>query len=109
MMSDNIQKNNLKTILNIDKTIHEPARLLIMTHLYILESVDFIFLINHTGLTQGNLSSHLTKLENAGYIKIKKEFVGRRPHTILKMTPLGRKSFQEYRQNMRSALDNQPD
>ncbi len=97
------------TIINIDKIIHEPARFLILAHLFVLESADFLFLINQTGMTQGNLSSHLSKLEKAGYIEITKEFVGKRPHTILKITPEGRKSFQDYKSTMKNALDNPPE
>ena len=60
---------------SIDKLIHEPARYLIMSHLYVLESADFLFLLTQTGLTKGNLSSHMGKLEKAGYVTMVKEFV----------------------------------
>ena len=62
---------------NIDRLIHEPARFMIMAHLYVIDSADFLFLIGQTGLTKGNLSSHLSKLEDAGYITIEKMFVGK--------------------------------
>ena len=58
----------------IDRLIHEPARFTILAYLYFTESADFLFLMRQTGLTGGNLSSHLSKLEAAGYISIEKEF-----------------------------------
>jgi len=86
---------------SIDKLIHEPARLNIMTHLYVVESADFLFMMRQTGLTFGNLSAHMSKLEEAGYIDIIKEFVGKKPHTMLKLTKKGRKAFDEYRKKMK--------
>lgn len=81
----------------IDKLIHEPARLKIMAQLYVVEEADFIFLMRLTGLTWGNLSSHMSKLEAAEYIEVKKEFVDKKPHTILKLTTRGREAFEIYR------------
>lgn len=93
---------------DIDKTIHEPARLMIMANLYVVESADFTFLMGQTGLTWGNLSSHLSKLEQAGYVVIEKEFVGKKPHTMLHLTEDGRSAFRDYRQNMEQALAGLP-
>ncbi len=93
----------------IDKLIHEPARLLIMANLYVVERADFTFLMRQTDLTWGNLSSHMTKLEDAGYIEVIKEFKDKRPNTMLQLTDKGRQAFQHYRQQMRSVLDNLPD
>ncbi|MCP8322777.1 MAG: transcriptional regulator, partial [Candidatus Methylarchaceae archaeon HK02M2] len=81
---------NLK---NIDRLIHEPTRLMIMTQLYVVESADFLFLQNQLQMTPGNLSSHLSKLEEAGYVEIVKEFIERKPHTALKLTKKGRDAF----------------
>ncbi len=92
----------------IDRIVHEPARYLIMAYLYVIESSDFLFLRSQTGLTQGNLSSHLSKLEAAEYIEIKKEFVGKRPHTMLNLTDRGRQAFETYRSDMQSMLNNLP-
>ena len=86
---------------SIDKLIHEPARLNIMTRLYVVESADFLFVMRQTGLTFGNLSAHMSKLEEAGYIDIIKEFVGKKPHTMLKLTEKGKKAFDEYRKQMK--------
>jgi len=93
----------------IDKLIHEPARFSIMAHLYVVESADFLFLMRQTGLTKGNLSSHMSKLEAAGYIEVEKEFVGKKPHTMLSLSDEGRKAFQVYRENMKKVLDDLPE
>ena len=86
---------------SIDKLIHEPARLNIMTRLYVVESADFLFMMRQTGFTFGNLSAHMSKLEAAGYVKIIKDFVGKKPHTLLKLTVKGRRAFDEYRKQMK--------
>ncbi|MBX3051838.1 MAG: transcriptional regulator [Caldilineaceae bacterium] len=88
----------------IDKTIHEPARLLIVANLYVVEKADFTFLMGQTQLTWGNLSSHLAKLENAGYVEVEKTFVGKRPYTMLHLTQSGRAAFETYRQQMLEVL-----
>ena len=93
----------------IDRLIHEPARFLIMAHLYVVESADFLFLQRQTGLTWGNLSSHLSKLEEAGYVEIEKAFKGKKPHTMLHLTPKGRHAFGEYRDSMKQVLNDLPE
>ena len=98
---ENNFKNKIYTPNSIDKLIHEPARLNIMTHLYVIESADFLFMMRQTGLTFGNLSAHMSKLEEAGYIDIIKEFIGKKPHTMLKLTKKGRQAFDEYRKQMK--------
>ena len=96
---------NLK---NINRVIHEPARLMIMTQLYVVESADFLFLQNQLQMTPGNLSAHLTKLEKVGYVEIVKEFIERKPHTALKLTKKGRIAFKEYRQNLEQVFSDLP-
>ncbi len=91
---------------DINKVIHEPARLLIVANLYVIESADFTFLMNQTGLTWGNISSHLSKLEKAGYVRVEKTFVGKRPYTLLHLTSEGREAFETYRQQMQQLLGN---
>ena len=86
--------------LEIDKIIHEPARLQIMTQLYVVDEADFIYIMRQTGFTWGNLSSHMTKLEDAGYIEVRKEFQDKKPHTILNITSAGRKAFENYRKTL---------
>ena len=88
----------------IDKLIHEPARLQIMANLYVVEQADFTYLMRQTDLTWGNLSSHMSKLEDAGYIDVIKEFKGKRPHTMLRLTGKGRTAFENYRQQMLGML-----
>jgi DNA-binding MarR family transcriptional regulator len=93
----------------IDRIIHEPSRYLIMAYLYVVESADFLFLERQTDLTRGNLSSHLSKLEAAGYVQIVKEFVDKKPHTMLALTPEGRNAFEAYRRNMKQLLNGLPE
>ncbi len=109
MAATEIDNEGLQPIADIDRLIHEPARLMIMAHLYVVESADFLFLMRQTGLTWGNLSSHLSKLEDAGYIDVEKEFVGKKPHTMLCLTDAGRTAFREYRQSMKQVFDDLPD
>lgn len=100
------QSDEMDAIDRIDRIIHEPARLKIMTHLFIVESGDFVYLMRATGLTRGNLSSHMTKLEEAGYLDVKKEFVERKPVTLLSLTKKGRSALLAYRQTMAQVLEN---
>lgn len=99
------KEEDLQPLADIDRIIHEPARLSIMAHLYVVESADFLFLIRQTGLTSGNLSSHLSKLEVASYVKIKKEFVEKKPHTMLSLTEEGRTAFREYVERMKHIFE----
>lgn len=85
---------------DVDRLIHEPARLVIMGILTAGGQADFTFLLNETGLTRGNLSSHLMKLEEAGYISIEKTFRGKQPLTLAKATPAGRAALTRYRKAM---------
>jgi DNA-binding MarR family transcriptional regulator len=89
----------------IDKLIHEPARLLIMSYLAVVKNADFLFLQRQTGLTFGNLSSHMSRLEEAGFLKVDKKFVGKKPNTILSLTGKGREAFDRYRRQMMEMLD----
>jgi DNA-binding MarR family transcriptional regulator len=97
--------SNLK---NIDRLIHEPTRLMIMTQLYVVESADFLFLQHQLQMTPGNLSSHLSKLEEAGYVEIVKEFIERKPHTALKLTKKGRDALKEYQHNLKKVFNGLP-
>ena len=107
-MSGSEEPGRLPSAISIDKLIHEPARLLIMAHLFVVESADFLFLMRQTGMTFGNLSSHMSRLEAAGYIDVEKEFVGKKPNTKLHLTEYGRSAFQEYRRNMRHVFGDLP-
>jgi len=93
--------DDIQSLTSIDKIIHEPARLNILAHLYVIESADFLFMMRQTELTFGNLSAHMSKLETAGYINIIKEFVGKKPHTMLKITGKGKQAFDDYKKQMK--------
>lgn len=94
----------LRELADIDRLVHEPARLMILMVLYTLESADFRFLVNATELTDGNLSSHLAKLEQAGYVLADKGYAGKKPRTLLSLTEEGRKAVDTYRRLMEQAL-----
>jgi DNA-binding MarR family transcriptional regulator len=74
----------------LDRLIHEPARLAILTVLSSVKDADFTFLQRTTGLTKGNLSSHLMKLETADLVEISKTFVRKKPNTKVALTPVGK-------------------
>jgi DNA-binding MarR family transcriptional regulator len=88
----------------VDRLVHEPARLMILMVLYSVESADFTFLVNATELTDGNVSSHLSKLEEAGYVKIEKGYAGKKPRTTLSLTDEGRQAVEDYSRTMQEAM-----
>jgi len=92
----------------IDKIIHEPARMKIMANLYFVKGMDAIFLLRQTGLTWGNLATHTKKLEAAGYIKVEKEFIKRKPHTMFKITTDGKEAFETYTEKMKDIFRDLP-
>ena len=96
--------DDLRSLTELDRLIHEPARLLIVTILSTVESADFLFLQRETELTKGNLSAHLSKLENAGYVNIEKTFKGKLPLTVCMLTETGQKAFDEYRLQMQNFI-----
>jgi DNA-binding MarR family transcriptional regulator len=100
---------DLQPLVDINQVIHAPARLMVLTYLYVVESADYVFLLNLTGLTWGNLSTHLTRLEEAGYVAIHKEFQGKKPHTTIRLTRQGREAFKEYKQSLQQVLNDLPD
>lgn len=108
MPPGNERDREAKLVTSVDRLIHEPARFNIMAYLFVVQSADFTFLQTQTGLTWGNLSSHINKLETAGYVAVEKEFVGKKPHTMLHLTDKGRVAFNDYRKNMRKALNTLP-
>ncbi len=96
-------------IQDVDRLIHEPSRLMIMAQLYVVQSADFTFLLHQTGMTPGNLSAHLSKLEDAGYVEITKEFIERKPHTALALTRKGRNAFKQYRRDIKQIAEKLPE
>ena len=105
MSQPNINRQGLPLHTEIDRVIHEPARLTIMAHLFVVKSADFLFLKQQTGLTWGNLSSHISKLEDAGYVAIEKKFIQKKPHTMIHLTDRGRTAFRTYQQNMKHMFE----
>ena len=100
-----VQKQSNNNInLEIDRLVHEPVRLKILAYLSAVESSDFVFLVSRLGLTMGNLSAHISKLQEAGYIKVVKSFKENRPHTMLSLTELGSAAFSKYRAGMLQLL-----
>jgi len=88
----------------LDRLIHEPARLTIIALLSSVKEADFLDLLRATGLTKGNLSTHLVRLEEAGYVNIEKTFRGKIPLTLVRLNSVGRAAFQSYRKSMKEIL-----
>ena len=91
-------------IAQLDRLIHEPARLTIMLILGSVSEADFLYLQREGGFTQGNLSGHLSKLEEAGYVEIEKKFKGKVPLTVCRLTREGEAALSEYSQRMLGVL-----
>jgi DNA-binding transcriptional ArsR family regulator len=87
-------------IANLDRRVHDPARLAILTALSACERTDFLFLQRIIGLTKGNLSSHLSKLEEAGLVEIEKRFVGKKTQTLVRLSESGRQTVESYWREM---------
>lgn len=100
-----MKKDDLRDWTEVDRLIHEPARLMILSILAAAEKVDFLFLLNETGLTKGNLSSHLGKLEGAGYIEIEKTYRGKVPQTLISLSETGRQAFEAYRKQLKNMMN----
>ena len=102
----NADEPDFSSLSDVDRLVHEPARLVVMAHLYVVESADYMFLMRQAGLTWGNLSAHLSKLEEAGYIQIEKTYRGKRPYTLVRLSEKGRAVFKNYMKQMKTVLDN---
>jgi DNA-binding transcriptional ArsR family regulator len=94
----------IQSISELDRVIHEPGRLMIAALLFAVEKADFLYLLHETGMNKGTLSSHLSRLEEAGYVEVKKTYRGKVPLTLLHLTAAGRKAFEEYRRKLKGAL-----
>lgn len=90
---------------DLDPVIHESARLVLVSNLFVVDEADFVYLANRTGYTSGKISSHMSKLEEAGYVEIRKEFVGKRPRTTYQLTEAGRRAFERYRTSIAGLLN----
>jgi len=96
---------DLRDLAGLDRLIHEPARLVLTAILSVVESADFLYLQRETGLTKGNLSSHLAKLEEARYITIEKTYRGRVPLTLVRLTDAGAAAYKAYRTRFKKFLE----
>ena len=94
----------LRAITELDRVIHEPGRMMIVALLAAVEECDFLYLLRETELNKGNLSSHLARLEEAGYIEIEKTYRGKVPQTLIRLKPAGRDAFEEYRARLKKAF-----
>ena len=94
---------------DINQIIHAPARLRILMMLYVVESLDYVFLKNQTGLSWGNLATHLGKLEEAGYITVIKGYQGKKPQSQIQLTSSGRDAFRNYKNTLKQILDDLPE
>lgn len=86
----------LEEVDQLDRLVHEPARLVVLTALASCASADFVFLQRVTRLTNGNLSAHLTKLHEAALVTIEKRFVDRKPNTLIVITAKGKRAVEEH-------------
>lgn len=89
----------------LDRLVHEPARLAILAILAVVEEADFVFLQNQAGLTAGNLATHLARLEEAGFVESRKIFEGKKPCTLLKLTAAGSAALTAWRKNLGRLMD----
>jgi DNA-binding MarR family transcriptional regulator len=96
--------DQIKAIAELDRVIHEPGRLMIVALLYAVEKADFLYLQHETGMNKGTLSSHLSRLEEEGYVQVSKTFRGKVPQTLLRLTAPGRKAFEQYRRKLKEAF-----
>jgi DNA-binding MarR family transcriptional regulator len=108
-MTEPMLNPDLHPLADIDQVIHAPARLTILVYLYVVDSADYVFLMRITGLTWGNLSTHLAKLEEAGYIVITKGYRGKKPHSTIRLSEPGRIAFRKYKQSLQKVLNDLPD
>ena len=94
----------VQSLNELDRVIHEPGRLILVALLSGVERTDFLYLQRETEMNKVTLSSHLARLEEAGYVEIEKTFRGKIAQTLLRLTPKGRKAFEQYRRGIKSAL-----
>jgi DNA-binding MarR family transcriptional regulator len=104
MMARDDDPIDFEVIANVDRLVHEPGRLMVLACLAVVTRADYLYVLRQTGLTQGNLSSHLAKLEAAGYVAVEKTFVGRMPRTLLQLTDKGRDALRGYREKLVNVL-----
>ena len=94
----------IRAIADLDRVVHEPGRLMIVALLSAVERADFLYLLHETGLNKGTLSSHIAKLEEAGYVEVQKTYRGKIPQTLLRLTAEGRGAFEQYRRMLKDVV-----
>ena len=100
---------HLKTLADLDPLIHAPSRFMGLTYLYVADSIDFVFLKRVTGLSWGNLSKHLSKLEQGGYVELEKTFQDKKPNTMIRLSEQGREAFKDYKDDLQRVLGELPE
>ena len=109
-MGENLEGHReLKQLEEIDPVIHSPTRLKVMTYLYLVENIDFVYLKRVTDFSWGNLSRHLSKLEEVGYVVMEKTFENKKPKTLIRLSDEGREAFQQYKDNLQQIFEGLPD
>jgi DNA-binding transcriptional ArsR family regulator len=97
-------EQKFRELADVDRLIHEPARLAVLAVLRSVDEADFLFILRQTGLTKGNLTIHLSKLEAAGYVAVEKTYRGKVPRTVCRLTEVGRRAFERYRERVRRGI-----
>jgi len=97
--------DTLRKVIEVDRLVHDPVRYALMAYLHVVARADFTFLLRQLEVSRGNLSSHMSKLEEAGYVAVDKSFVDNRPRTMYSVTKEGRSAFKDYRTRMMQAID----
>jgi DNA-binding transcriptional ArsR family regulator len=94
---------------DLDRLLHEPARLRLLANLAVVKKADFTWLLKQTGLSRGNLSVQMTRLADGGLVKVEKMFRDKRPRTLFQLTGKGMSALREYKKTMTTLLDSLPD
>ena len=94
------EESPIRKIVTLDRTVHEPARLAVLVLLSSVERADFLYILDETGLSKGNLSSHMTRLEDAGLVKVEKAFLDKIPRTVYELTSEGRNALETHRRTI---------
>jgi len=99
------EESPIRKLVALDRTVHEPARLAVLVLLNMVERADFLYILDETGLSKGNLSSHMTKLEDSGLIKVEKAFFDKIPRTVYQLTKKGSRALETHRETLLQALN----
>ena len=103
------QRSKVPLVPEIDAFLHEPARLRLLAFLAVLHRADFVYLLRHSGLSRGNLSTQMTKLGDAGFVLIEKSFEQNKPRTMYQLTDRGREALRSYKRDMTIVMEALPD